>query len=201
MVIRIEYATATEGFGSRQDHENVETQKHKPRWCAEHLPYPPVMVENPNPFYATLLMEDHAGRISEMSAITQYLYHHHLLNEHYPDLASLLECIALVEMTHMEMLAEAIIRLGGKPKFGAPCNQTISWWKGDRIYYGCGICDMLAADIQGEKDAISQYHRHLDAIDDKYVRAILARIIKDEKEHIRLLTEKFNKYCCKNKNK
>lgn len=169
----------------------------KPRWCAVQIPYPSVMVENPNKYYAHLLMVDHAGYVSETSAITQYLYHHHVLGEKYPDVAELLECISLVEMKHLELLAEAILKLGGKPKFGTETNRGFDWWKGDYIYYGQDICDMLAADIQGEVDAIAQYQKHIELIQDEYVRFLIGRIIKDEKEHIKLITEKLNKYCRK----
>jgi len=177
--------------------QNQEHEHGKPMWCADQSPYPEVVVETPNKFYAQLLMEDHAGLVSETSAIMQYLYHHNVLEEDYPDVAELLECISMVEMTHMELLAEAIIKLGGKPKFGTKTTQGILWWRGDFIYYGTGICDMLVADIQGEKGAIAQYQKHIDAIDDKHIKKLLYRIINDEKEHIKYLTEKVNKYCKK----
>lgn len=46
---------------------------------------------------------------------------------------------------------------------------------------------MLTADIEAEKDAIRQYRMHMEMIRDKYINAVLARIIKDEEYHIMLL--------------
>ena len=46
---------------------------------------------------------------------------------------------------------------------------------------------MLIADIEAEKAAIRQYQMHSKMINDKYVNAVLARIIKDEEYHIMLL--------------
>ena len=69
-------------------------------------------------------MDDMAGMVSELSAITQYLYHHQMLHERYPDVADLLKCISIVEMTHMELLGETILQLGGKPKFGVMTNRV-----------------------------------------------------------------------------
>lgn len=165
------------------------------RECRAPSPYPEVKVEVPNVYYARLLMEDHAGLVSELSAITQYLYHHQLLMPKYRDVAELLDCIAQVEMKHMELLGEAIVKLGGRPKYGVKQTGGIRWWKGEDIYYGYDLCDMLSADIEGEKEAIAQYQKHIEMIDDRFIKKLLARIIEDEREHIRLLKEKFNKYC------
>lgn len=175
--------------------KNNSKTNHEVRWCAFQAPYPEAAVESPNMYYARLLMEDHAGVVSELSAVTQYLYHDQILNKKYPDVADLLECISIVEMHHMHLLGEAITQLGGKPKYGTRQNAGIDWWKGDYVYYGFEICDMLAADIQGERDAIAQYRRHIEMIEDNNIRTLIERIIQDEQEHIVLLTEKFQKYC------
>ena len=46
---------------------------------------------------------------------------------------------------------------------------------------------MIAADIEAEKGAIEQYRMHMKMMNDCYVNAVLARIIKDEEYHIMLL--------------
>ena len=46
---------------------------------------------------------------------------------------------------------------------------------------------MVHVDIEGERAAIKQYKMHIGKIDDEYVNAVLARIIKDEEYHILLL--------------
>ncbi len=184
---------------NQDDAPKHEDNHQQPRWCAFQAPYPEVRIERPNPLYAQLLLKDYASMVSEFSAITQYLYHHHLLKARYPDVADLLECISIVEMSHMEFLGEAIVKLGGKPIYGTVTPQGISWWQGKYVHYGKNICDMLISDIQGEKDAIIQYQKHYGQIKDRYLRELLARIVRDEMEHIELLTEKLNKYCRKNR--
>ena len=49
--------------------------------------------------------------------------------------------------------------------------------------------EMLRADIESEKAAVSQYKKHIGMIDDPYVNAALARIIEDEEYHIMLLRD------------
>ena len=46
---------------------------------------------------------------------------------------------------------------------------------------------MLMADIEAEKATINQYQIHMKMINDSYINAVLARIIKDEEYHIMLL--------------
>ena len=46
---------------------------------------------------------------------------------------------------------------------------------------------MLLADMEAEKAAINQYEAHIRMINDCYVNALLARIIKDEEYHLMLL--------------
>ena len=46
---------------------------------------------------------------------------------------------------------------------------------------------MLAADIESEQEAISQYKMHMREIRDEGVNAVLQRIILDEEYHIMLL--------------
>ena len=47
--------------------------------------------------------------------------------------------------------------------------------------------EMLVAGIESEKAAIEQYRVHMKMINDEHIRAVLARIIKDEEYHIMLL--------------
>ena len=71
----------------------------------------------PNRQYAELLLEDYTGMISEITAVKQYLYHYFVLKSINPEVADLLECVSLVEMHHMEMLAETIRLLGVSPRY------------------------------------------------------------------------------------
>ncbi|ADY57339.1 Peptidoglycan-binding lysin domain protein [Syntrophobotulus glycolicus DSM 8271] len=155
-------------------------------------PYPEIKVMGENLHYAALLHEDFAGKVSEVTAVMQYT-HHQLELDMMPGLqeaAELLEGISIVEMKHLEMLGKTIILLGGAPQY----NSNFQLWTPLYVSY----CDFnpvlqIQEDIQGELDAIAQYHHHIRMIDDPFIQALLARIIKDEEDHVRRLTIQLNK--------
>ena len=153
-------------------------------------PYPEIEVLHPDPCAAHLLMEDYAGGTSEFTAVHQYLYHHTTLNS-YPDVAELLEKVAIVEMMHMEKLAQMIVLLGEKPVYGNP-----DPWCADQVAYGETLCERLHMDLASEYAAIRQYQAHIEQISDPNVKDLLARIIKDEQVHVRLFQEAIARHFC-----
>jgi len=159
-------------------------------------PYPKIKVRAPNPYYARLLLEDFAGVVSELTAITQYLYHHVVLEPEAEELSNLLEGIAIVEMHHQEILAETIFKLGITPRYRTieRYEQEI-YWNASFVYYGVALCDMLTADIASEWAAVSNYRKHQKMIDDPYIKEILERIILDELYHIELFNQMAQRYC------
>ncbi len=166
---------------------------HRRSWCARPEPYPELRVLCPNPYYVNLLLEDYTGTVSEMTAINQYLYHYFTFH-HLKDLAELEECISIVEMKHMELLAQTIILLGGDPQFHTLTNIP-SYWSATYVYYGDDVCDKLAADIAAELQAIDQYRFHQKLIADPNIQQLLERIIMDEEHHVKLFREASAKYC------
>lgn len=173
----------------------IDYESHKREKYADPSPYPEIKVLKPNPYYAELLFDDYAGVTSEFTAISQYLYHHFHFKEIDEELGELLENVAIVEMLHMEILAETIIKLGGDPIIRGSYSTYGSFWYGSFVYYGIELCERLKADIDSEYKAIEGYREHISMIDDPYVKAILERIILDEKVHIRLFNEALNKFC------
>lgn len=156
-------------------------------------PYPEVKVERPNLEYALILHDDFAGKVSETTAIMQYLHHHWDMEDVLEDTAELLEDISMVEMHHMDILAELITRLGGTPVYH---DSNRRMWKAEYVEYLPGMpCRQIISDIEGEKAAIEAYRHHITIIDDRYIKAILERIILDEEFHIRLLKSEFHKHC------
>ncbi len=164
--------------------------------CAYPAPYPEVRVAAPNPHYARLLLEDYAGPISELTAISQYVHHHVVLEPEFKEVSHLLECVSLVEMHHLEILAEIILLLGVDPRYRTiGQNNTEQYWNASLVYYGTSLCDRLTADIAGEWAAIANYRRHQQLINDPYIQNMLERIIMDELHHIRLFNQMVDKYC------
>jgi bacterioferritin len=159
------------------------------------IPYPEPRVTAPNRFYAELLLDDYAGPTSELTAVHQYIYHDFTFHERYPELAELEECIAIVEMKHLELLAETILLLGVDPRFWYVRKNRYVYWDASFPYYGTNVCDRLAADIEAEEGAIKQYRAHQAMIKDPHIVALLERIILDEQHHLALFTEAYKKHC------
>jgi len=171
-----------------------EINLHLQQWCALPEPYPEPRVKAKNRYYASLLLEDYAGLISESTAINQYFYHY-LAFQQYPDLAELEECVAIIEMYHMELLGKTIRLLGVSPKLRTLNEKRPVYWNGSYIYYGKNLCDRLAGDIKAEIEAIKQYKYHQQIIDDPYIKELLGRIILDEQHHLKLFRKAAAKYC------
>lgn len=173
----------------------MSDNRHGHSQYADSAPYPKIKVLAPNPCYASLLMDDYAGVVSEFTAISQYLYHYFYFKRINQDLGDLLESISIIEMHHMEILAELIILLGGNPMIRGSQSTNDNFWNGSFIYYGSQVADQLKADIDAEYKAIHDYQHHIRLINDPYIQAILHRVILDEKVHIRLFKEALRKYC------
>ncbi|MBP2653607.1 MAG: Mn-containing catalase [Firmicutes bacterium] len=175
--------------------EEPNVEKRTKSWCALPDAYPKPSVCQQNLFYATLLLEDYAGNASELTAINQYMHHHFMFDDKYKDLAELEECIGIIEMHHLELLAESILLLGVDPKYRTLTNNSPTFWDASYVFYGTDIYDMLAADIVAEKQAIKQYRKHHFLIEDIHIKGLLERIIKDEEYHLKLFTQAASHYC------
>lgn len=149
------------------------------------LPYPPIQVRGRNPRYAELLMVDYCGSVSELSAILQYINNENRMSDEYCSLIRTILGIAMAEMVHLQKLGELIHLLGGNVCFEA--KQPDGMWSPSCLTLPNHIPQMLQADIDAEKAAISQYKMHIKAIQDDFVNDVLRRIILDEEYHIMIL--------------
>ena len=87
----------------------------------------------------------------------------------------------MAEMIHLQKLGELIFLLGGNIDFIAKqCHGRTMMWTPEYLSIPGNIGKLLIDDIEDEKAAIRQYQMHSKMINDKYVNAVLARIIKDE---------------------
>ena len=172
--------------------ENHKHDIHMRPGYADPSPYPEVKVTAPNKYYAKIIMDDYAGRISEFSAISQYLYHKFSMSSQYSELAGIIGNISIVEMHHMEMLAKIIKLLGYEPLFQNSANIP---WNAKYVYYGKDVCDQLRGDLKSEFEAIHIYEQNIQVIKDPYIQDVLNRIILDEKVHVKIFEEQIKKYC------
>lgn len=152
------------------------------------LPYPPIQVKERNQKYADLLSMDYCGSVSEMSAITQYINNENRMSCEKCPLAKTILGIAMAEMIHLQKLGELIHLLGGNIDFVArQSNGRQKMWTPAYLTIPQDVEKMIWVDIESERAAINQYKIHMKAINDEYVNAVLARIIKDEEYHIMML--------------
>ncbi|MDH5406422.1 MAG: ferritin-like domain-containing protein, partial [Candidatus Aminicenantes bacterium] len=115
-----------------------------------------------------LLNQDLEG---EHAAVIQYLVHAYAMGE--GEMACEIEAIAREEMRHFDWLAETIVSLGGTP----------SLERGDMRTGGEAVPDWMKNDVLQEKDAITLYEEHIEAIGDPKIKRLLERILSDEKSH------------------
>lgn len=160
------------------------------------LPYPTIQVKEKNQAYANLLSIDYCGSVSELSAIAQYINNENCLSARNCPLAKTILGIAMAEMMHLQKLGEMVCLLGGTVDFVAKQQngRNIIWTPGF-LTIPEHAKQMLLADIEAEKAAISQYRMHMKMINDDCVNKVLARIIIDEEYHIMILQALIREHC------
>lgn len=137
---------------------------------------------------AMLLMQDYGGRVSETSALMQYMYQHYILSPVDKEIADILERIAIFEMQHHELLGKTITLLGGDPIVGA----DYKYWTAGYINYTRSLKEIIMVDINDEEQAIENYRKTIARLKNKDVARMIECIISDEELHIEVLTEILN---------
>lgn len=156
--------------------------------CTVHKPYPEVKVSKKDPAYAALLSVPYAGTGGEISAILSYLYGSTVLNGGKDQIISdVLECISVVEMHHMHILAELIFLLGGDPRYVVA--QGRRPFTAANLHYSENPTQILKNAIAGEEGAIFVYEQLRGMTDDENIISIIDRIIEDEKLHLNIFHE------------
>lgn len=152
--------------------------------CSLDLPYPQIEVCEKNIDYANLIKVNYCGMVSELTAVAQYAYHE-LLTDSY--IKNTLRGIAIVEMHHLEILANLIFTLGGDPTFSIKKKGKDFYWNSKFVNRDNSLKKLLISDISMEKEAIKQYRKTANVVKDENIIAIINRIILDEEHHIKIL--------------
>jgi len=149
-------------------------------------PYPTVSeTARPDPETVRVLKEIRSGGTGELTAILQYVFQNNVLDDDETTLANSLLKIAIVEMSHLDMLGDAIISLGGKPTY----DNGKLYWQGGYVNYVSDPTAILKANIVLEETAISAYENGIKHTENKEVQALFQRIISDEKLHLEFFSE------------
>ena len=163
--------------------------------CKLDLPYPPVRTDGKNPRAVGLLSADLAGQVSEMSAITSYIFQHMIVDDR--ELSCALECISMVEMHHYELIGELIVAFGGCPWLAVQSGGGRRYWTGRFVSCQTEPVSILKVNIQNERAAINNYTAQIAQINDMGMQRVLERIILDEQHHIEIFTRFLERYTCK----
>lgn len=149
--------------------------------------YPKIRVVSPNEYYAEILNEDYAGKVSEFTAVNQYEYDCIVNRRDDAALVKHLKHIEEVERRHLEIIGELIRLLGVNPTFRSGFQSEKLFWTGKNIEYGKNSKEQLKNDLELEYCSIRNYNMHKKLISDPYIKAILTRIIDDEYVHVHVL--------------
>lgn len=160
--------------------------------CRLDIPYPPVRTEGKNLRAAEILSVDLAGQVSEMSAITSYIFQHMIIDDR--ELSNALECISMVEMHHYELVGELIVCFGGCPRLAVQGGGNQRYWTGRFVSCQTEPASFLRVNIQNERAAINNYTAQIAQINDTGMQRVLERIILDEQHHIEIFSRFLEEY-------
>lgn len=159
-----------------------------PKPMIENLPYPDLSGLAPDCKSVCILSPAYADSHSELTAILQYIFHGFnfgaLGNSEY---ALMMEEIAIAEMRHLDLLGEALIRLGTSPVYSRRPPEKCDFYSACHVDYSTQPASMLSADICGEKQAIACYEQMLDKLCNPILESLISRILLDEHLHLERL--------------
>jgi len=89
-------------------------------------------------------------------------------------------------MHHLEILGKLIYQLGNLPSFYTVDSniECVIPWTSKNVNYATNLSTILLDNIAREMKAIKTYQKHIQEINDPYIKKILERIIEDEEVHI-----------------
>jgi len=157
-------------------------------------PYPEVWAEGKNRRYGQAILSNVGGGVSEMGAVSIYLYGH-FTQSGREEVAECLERIAVVEMHHLSIFSTLARQLGEDPRLWSPFRGGRRYWSPEYLRYYPRLEQMLRYAIEEENAAIRKYSQQARWIRDGNVVANLERIIADERVHIQVLTGLLESYC------
>lgn len=165
----------------------------KPLICD--LPYPSTDDLQTDVKSGQIISFAYASLKSELTAILQYLYHGLHLNAVSVDDADILRQIALAEMKHLDILGEAMLKLGVNPRYVQVPRSNL-YFDTSAVSQSTTPQKMIMDDIQGELDAIAEYKKMLYVLKNEDVSAIIQRIVLDEQLHLEVLKQMLDRLGC-----
>jgi Mn-containing catalase len=153
----------------------------------------PTEITEPNFTYAMWLYEAYAGKDSELSAITTYLYQAVILDK--PEFDALLRPIIYDGMNHLDHLGKALRHLGFDPRYQSFNKGHWVDWRASYLNYATDICSMLELNIKDKAIAHQHYLDLAHKIPIPEIQQILIQMAADEERHCQCFAEAKNQFC------
>ena len=122
---------------------------------------------------------------SEMTALTTYLHQDWMWYPSRPEFADIMEKIAIVEMTHLDALSNAIVSFGGNPDY----SLNGRFWSARATDLNVSLPSALKENIRSEEGAIRAYRKAIENVDNESLKLLFEKIIADEETHIAIFNE------------
>lgn len=155
-------------------------------------PFPTAAGLSPDAYSLRILSPAYASPTGELNAVLQYVYHSFFFrNEGHASIAETLRSIAIAEMLHLNLLGEVILALGASPVFCQFPPSGYNFYSAKYVAYSSSLVHMLEDDIRAERRSIALYTKMLKCLTNGQVRAVVSRLLEDEKLHLENLTQIF----------
>ena len=134
-----------------------------------------IMVEGKNKKYAELLKKDYTSKFSDLTSFLLYKYENYLFFETDSYFSKNMNKLSNDSLAHLEILGRIISMLGEEP-------DHIGFQTYD-IFYINDKAKLIEINIRLIKERIISYTKHLNEIDDKYIKDILSNFIIEERKN------------------
>ena len=166
-----------------------------PKPMTSDLPFPTTDGICPEAFSMRIISPAYAASTGELNAILQYVYHSlQFKKQGYTKQADTLESIAIAEMYHLHLLGETICELGAAPVFTRYPPSGFDFYSAKYVSYSRTLANMLEDDILVERRAVCAYEKMLKQLKNDKVKAVIERILPDEKMHLEALEKMLSEF-------
>ena len=146
-------------------------------------PYPDIVDAQTDQQTVAILKNLAFSNTGELEAVLTYIYQSVLADKTHADIADIFEEIAVVEMTHQDMLMHAITAFGGIPKYE---DGNGNMFTTRYINYTLRLHEMLNNNIMAEEIAIRDYTEAAKRVKNQSLKDLFMRIILDEQKHLQV---------------
>lgn len=157
-------------------------------------PYPTVEGICPDCRTLRIISPAYATSTGELNAILQYNYHAiNFERKGLTEYAEVIDSIAVAEMIHLKLLGNTIYALGAQPVYTSCPPAGFNFYSAKFVSYSRSLKNMLEDDILAERHAVMSYANMLDRLRNDKVKEIIARILEDEKLHLKTFCDLLDK--------